>query len=144
MQDLIVIKIKHNFSAKAEDVFNSFVKKENALKWIKLSGNVKSVEINPVIGGKFLIIDLRDGEEVKTWGYYKAIEKPNRLSFSFFATEEDEKEDNSLVDIKLKDTEKGCNMLFTYSMSSDWKEYEKQTKNAWQDIISKIDLSLKQ
>lgn len=69
MNKSIQIKVEHKFKASAEKVFDAWLKPELARKWMSLTefngckADVRTVEIDARVGGKFKFSDMRNGEE---------------------------------------------------------------------------------
>lgn len=145
----IKIKVNYEFSSPAEEVFDAWVKPEILREWygeIEMSPGIKTdvrnVEIDARVGGRWTFSDMRGEKEAVHWGYYKAIDRPNKLVFSFFTSEEEEKEDNSTVTILFTPTNEGCRVELTYEMSAQYAEYKEQTERGWTKMLKTIDKHL--
>ena len=144
-QNNIEVKVVHEFSSTAEEVFDAWIKPEILREWYSIiemsSGtkmDVRKVEIDARVGGRWTFSDMREGGEAVHWGFYKVIDRPNKLVFTFFTSEEEEKEDNSTVTMVFTPTKKGCRVELTYEMGAQYAEYTKQTEHGWVTMLTAI------
>ncbi len=101
---------------------------------------LRRVEIDPVVGGKFVFSDSREGSEA--WGYYRALERPGRIVFSWFVSPEEEEEDNSTVTLEIMPEGAGCVVAASHEMSDEWADYIAQTAEAWRSMLEAIETAL--
>ena len=98
---------EHRFAALApEAVFDAWTKPVALKAWMTLhlrerepDAEVTRVDVDAVPGGRYHFADSRDGSDA--WGYYKVLQRPQKLAFSWFVSPEEEAEDNSLVTIEI-------------------------------------------
>ena len=57
-----------------------------------MSGEMKRVEVDARVGGKFFFSDMRDAGEAKHWGTYRVLDRPRKIAFTWIvdASQEDE------------------------------------------------------
>jgi uncharacterized protein YndB with AHSA1/START domain len=79
------VTVTRHFSASPERVFDAWLGPQTADKWLFATptGRMVRVEIDARIGGRFVIVDRRNGEDVEHSGEYLEIDRPHRLSFTF-------------------------------------------------------------
>lgn len=142
MPGMIEVKVAHQFSASAEQVFDAWLQPDSARQWMiaslksmGLEGDVRRVEIDARVQGKFTFSDMRDGNEAVHWGYYHEISRPHRLVFTWFTSEEEEQENASLVTLVITPLEQGCRATITHSMDARYEEYIPQTENGWGTLL---------
>ena len=82
-----------------------------------------------------------DGEAVH-YGYELKIDRPRTLVFSWFPSEEEEQEKNSLVTLTLEPLGSGCRVTLVHRMNIRWAEWVPQTEKGWSLMLQQIALSL--
>ncbi|WP_210278296.1 SRPBCC domain-containing protein [Phyllobacterium myrsinacearum] len=82
MVETVKARVSHRFKASAERVFDAWLDPEVAHRWMQqpFPGmgpmDVKRVEIDPRVGGRFTFSDMRDDGEAVHWGCYREIDRP--------------------------------------------------------------------
>lgn len=109
MTKSIEAKVVYRFSASAMNVFDAWLNADLVTLWMKdalrnmgLSGEIKQIEIDPRLGGRFLFSDMRDTGVAVHWGSFLIMDRPLNLAFTWFTNEEDEKENSSVVTLKIQ------------------------------------------
>lgn len=145
MKGMVEAKVTHHFKAPAERVFDAWLDPTMVRSWMSLPSpvlgtmDVRRIEIDARVGGRFTFSDMRKGGEAVHWGFYREIDRPRRLVFSWFTSEEEEEEDSSVVTLTIEPTEEGCVATIVHSMNEQWAEYVKQTEKGWDSLLSQID-----
>jgi uncharacterized protein YndB with AHSA1/START domain len=103
---------------------------------------VTSIEIDPVVGGRYRFAGQQDGQQSDAWGYYRELDPGRRLIFTWFVDEGEEKEDNSTVTLELEPVGTGTHATMSHEMDSRWAEYAPQTANAWRSMLKAIEDTL--
>jgi uncharacterized protein YndB with AHSA1/START domain len=86
--DTVEAKVVHEFKASAERVFDAWLDPVMARAWMErpVAGmrafDVRRVEIDARVGGRFTFSDMREAGEAVHWGYYKEIDRPRNTSCS--------------------------------------------------------------
>lgn len=141
----IQITVTHEFNSPAEKVFDAWLSPDSVRKWWGLIDtafgqlDVRRVEIDAKVGGRYTFSDMRPEGEVTHWGTYKVIDRPNKLVFTFFTSDEEELENNSLVTLTFTPTTNGCRVDLHYDMDAKWAEYIAQTENGWKQMLLAIE-----
>jgi uncharacterized protein YndB with AHSA1/START domain len=95
--------VTHHFKASAERVFDAWLDPSMVRNWMSLPSpllgamDVRRIEIDARVGGRFTFSDMREEGEAIHWGFYREIDRPRRLVFTWFTSKEDEDEDSSVV-----------------------------------------------
>ncbi len=135
------VRVSRQFEFPAERVFNAWLIPSEASKFLFATptGHVVKIEIDPRVGGKFTIVDKRDGQDVEHVGQYVEISRPKRLSFTFsvpkFSAEA------TRASIELNSLAKGCELILTHEGVRD--EFAARTRDAWTKMLEALDASLR-
>jgi uncharacterized protein YndB with AHSA1/START domain len=126
-------------------VFDAWLDPSMVRSWMSLPSpllgamDVRRIEIDARVGGRFTFSDMREEGEAIHWGFYREIDRPRRLVFTWFTSKEEEDEDSSVVTLSIEPTEDGCVATIVHSMDAKWAEYVKQTENGWDSLLRQID-----
>ena len=101
--------------------------------------DVRRIEIDPRVGGRFTFSDMREAGEAVHWGFYREIDRPRRLVFTWFTSPEEEEENTSVVTLTIEPTGDGCVATIVHSMDAQWVEFIKQTERGWHSLLTQID-----
>lgn len=148
MSERVEAKVTHTFRASAERVFDAWTDPAKVRAWMSLqstllgSMDVRRVEIDLRVGGKYTFSDMRAEGEAVHWGTYREVDRPGRLVFSWFTSEEEEADDNSLVTLEIEPTGDGCIASISHRMDAQWADYVTQTENGWKSLLSQVETLL--
>ncbi|MGH6978452.1 MAG: SRPBCC family protein [Brevundimonas sp.] len=145
MSDTVAATASHDFSSLTADaVYDAWTDQGLFRKWMERhlgerdeDARVTRVEADAVVGGRFDLADTREGSEA--WGYYRVLERPERIAFTWFVSPEEEAEDNSLVTISIVPQGKGCAVTVSHRMDAEWADYVERTADAWKSMLEAID-----
>lgn len=96
------------------------------------------VEIDARVGGRFVFVDRRDGEDVEHTGEYLEMERPKRLVFRFVVPKFSPVFTRVAIDIVPAGA--GCELTLVHE--GVLPEYEKRTRNGWKMILDALTASL--
>lgn len=135
------VEVAHTFTASAERVYRAWLDPLLVQKWFGPSlGETLPVEIDAKIGGKFRIVQVRDGESVGHSGEYIVLERPHHISFTW-ATDDDE--GYSEVHVQISSVDGGSSVRLVHIIDEQWKEYVDKTRQAWAAMLTEIDTLLR-
>ncbi len=128
------VRVTRAFDVPAERVFDAWLDPHQAAKFLFATetGIMKKVEIDARVGGRFCIVETRDGVDVEHLGEYLEIDRPHRLRFSFgghpFPA--------TYVTITLTTTAQGC--LLELVHEGVWQDYEHRVIEGWTGILNNL------
>ena len=144
--ETIEAKTVHEFKASAERVFDAWLDPIKVRSWVAqaVPGHApfRYPENRDRRKGRRQVHLLGHARRWRggAWGYYLEIDRPRKLVFSWFTSEEEEQENKSVVTLTIEPIAKGCRATIVHSMDERWAEYLKQTETAWGSMLRKIDM----
>jgi uncharacterized protein YndB with AHSA1/START domain len=86
----IEVTVNRRFTVPPERVFDAWLDVKTVREWMALPFaalggrpvDVRRVEIDPRVGGRFTFSDMREHGEAVHWGTYLEIDRPKRLMFT--------------------------------------------------------------
>ncbi|UYO01086.1 MAG: SRPBCC domain-containing protein [Devosia sp.] len=144
----VTAEARHRFASLTPDqVFAAWTDPALLRQWMVVhlretepEAQVTRIQVDAVVGGRYCFADSRDGSEA--WGYYKELERPHRIAFSWFVDPAEEQEDNSLVTLRIEPEGAGSIVYASHEMSDEWTDYLEQTGRAWASMLEAIDQAL--
>lgn len=150
MTSKIEARVTHAFRISPEQVYEAWLTPLLVRRWMAaalqemgLAGDLRRVEIDPHIGGKFFFSDQRGELEAKHWGTYLELEPARKIVFTWIVSENDEA-DPSRVTITLPPQEQGCLVTLVHQMDSQWAEYVPRVEASWSRMLRHIEALLEQ
>jgi uncharacterized protein YndB with AHSA1/START domain len=137
-----IVRVTHRFDASAERVFDAWLDPKTAGRWLfaTATGQMVRVEIDARIGGQFIIVERRNGEDVEHRGEYLDIDRPRRLVFTFGVPKYSSETTRVSVDIVPRDT--GCELTLTHE--GVLPDYVERTSAGWTEILGRLAANLAQ
>lgn len=134
----VVVRVTRRFGASPERVFDAWLDPAKAGKFLfaTATGQMVRAEIDARVGGRFVLVDRRDGEDVEHTGEYLEIDRPRRLVFTFSVQKYAQHSDRVIVEIVPLET--GCELTLTHEMSPDRAEYRSRTEAGWTTIVDSL------
>jgi len=125
-------RLTRHFDASPERVFDAWLDPEKVGKFLFATedGEMVRVEIDPRVGGRYSIVDRRDGEDVEHTGEYLEIDRPRRLVFTLQVPKYSETVDRVTVEISRAGT--GCELTLTHEVTPEWAD---QVEEGWTAIL---------
>jgi uncharacterized protein YndB with AHSA1/START domain len=136
--------VTHRFTASAERVFDAWLDPAMVRIWAAQPSpgrdriDVRRVEIDARVGGRFTFSDMRAEGEAVHWGYYQEIDRPRRLVFTWFTSEEEERTETSVVTLTITPLADGCEATIVHRMHAKWAAYVPQTEKGWGAMLGQI------
>ena len=130
------LRVTRRFDASAERVFDAWLDPATAGGWLFSAdgGEMVKVAIDARVGGHFVLIDCRDGEDVEHVGEYLEIERPDRLAFSFAVPKYSSV--HTQVTVELQRDGDGCMLTLTHEgVLPEWSD---RTREGWAMILNHL------
>jgi uncharacterized protein YndB with AHSA1/START domain len=145
-ETLATAKVTHRFAASPERVYDAWLDPAKVRAWMSaalkgwgLSGEMKRVEIDARVGGKFFFSDMRPDGEAKHWGTYRVLERPRKIVFNWIV-DESQDEDLSVVTITIEPD--GAGSLVTIVHEKIFVSYLERVEMGWSAMLRNIDALL--
>ena len=129
-----IVKVTYSFSASPKRVFDAWLNPETTGQWLFTTptGKMVRVEIDPRVGGRFVLVDRRNGEDVEHTGEYLEIDRPRRLVFTFGVPKYSPL--FSKVTIEVEPAAQGCDLTLTQEQVP--VEYLSSSEKGWTGILA--------
>ncbi len=139
--DRVTIKVAHAYAHAPEKVFDAWLTPAQAAKFLFATptGRMVKAEIDARIGGGFLFVDRRDGQDVEHVGEYLEIERPRRLVFTFGVPAYSAEMTRVTVEIAPR-PDGGCDLTLVHE--GVLPDYAQQTKGGWTMILESLEKAL--
>lgn len=127
------LRVSRSFRATPERVYDAFLDPVVAGQFMFATpaGEMVRVEIDARVGGRYVFVDRRDGQDIEHTGEYLELDRPRKLAFSFSAmgSEPDR------VEITIAPADEGCEVTLRHAMRPEWAEYQERTEQGWATIL---------
>jgi len=132
----VVLQVKRKFSASPERVFDAWLDPKIACRFLFATpgGQMVRTDIDARVGGKFVLTDRRDGQDIEHVGEYLEIDRPRRLVFSFGVPKFSP--DMSVVKIDIVPVGTGCELTLTHEKVLP--EWASRTREGWGKILDAL------
>lgn len=126
------IRLTRRFDASPERVFEAWLDPGKAGRFLFATetGEMVRVEIDPRVGGRYSIVERRDGEEVEHVGEYLEIDRPRRLVFTLEVPRYSEMVDR--VSVEIIPAGGGSELTLAHEVSPEWAD---RTEEGWSAIL---------
>ena len=136
-----IVRVTRRFEASAERVFDAWIDPKTAGKWLFATptGVMTRCEMDARAGGKFVLVDRREGEDVEHVGKYLEVDRPRRLVFTFTVPKYSPQE--TLVTIEIVPDGEGCELTLRHErVLTEWAA---QTEQGWKTILDALNAMLR-
>ena len=132
------IRVSCRFEAPAERVFDSWLDPETAGLWLFATpdGEMRRVAIEPWAGGRWEIVEARNGEEFVHTGTYEAVERPERLVFTLAVLNYGPEEER--VKIAIASAGEGCDLTLVQTRRSGAPATAEQIERGWSHVLAAL------
>ena len=135
-------RVERPFEARAETVFDAWLDEQTAGEWLFRTpgGHIVRVAIDGQIGGRYEIVERRDGEEVLHTGVYeeldRQVERASRLVFTLQVPKYSPHSERVRVDIV--PSYEGCELILAQSVSDGAPATPEQIEQGWKAILDAL------
>lgn len=128
----VEFRMTRRFDASPERVFDAWLDPDKAGRFLFATpeGEMVRVEIDARVGGRYSILERRDGEDVEHIGEYLEIDRPRRLVFTLQVPLYSEEADR--VTIEVAPAEGGSELTLIHEVSPEWAD---QVEGGWTLIL---------
>ncbi|HEU0052090.1 MAG TPA: SRPBCC domain-containing protein, partial [Longimicrobium sp.] len=128
-------RVTRRFSASAERVFDAWLDPSRLGKWLFATptGEMVRVEVDARVGGRWVLTERRDGEDVEHTGEYLEIDRPRRLAFTLVVPKYSKDVDRVEVDIVALDGG-GCELTLTHEMAGR-DDFAEGARQGWGMVL---------
>jgi two-component system cell cycle response regulator DivK len=132
------VAVMRRFEAPPEAAFDAWLDPASVGAWLFATPDGESVrvEIDAQVGGRYEIVERRDGEDVLHTGRYEAIDRPERLVFTLAVPLYSEHEDR--VTIVVRPDGDGCELTLSQTRSPDAPASAEQIERGWSHILAAL------
>lgn len=138
MQEKIQLQVKRRVKVIPDRVFGALTDPKRAKNFMFATekGKMVQVEIEPKLGGKYLFVEQRDGEDVVHKGLITRLEPPRLLEFDL--TVEQYSEHTGRVRIEIESLGHWSEVVILHEMHSDFADDLKIMEAGWKDILERL------
>jgi len=130
------LTVKHRYAASADRVYDAWLDPEKVRRFLytTATGEIVRCEVDARVGGKYTIVDRRNGADVLHEGTYLELERPNKIVFTVRVPKYSSDEDG--VTIEIEPLASGCELTLTTQIADDWAD---DTQRGWAMILDVLD-----
>jgi len=131
----VSVTVERRLAAAPERVFDAWLDPESLGRWLFATpeGAMERVEVDPRIGGRFLVAERRGEELAEHHGEYVALDRPRRIAFDFWTSFSEER---TRVTITIEADGEGS--LLSLRHDGVWADYEERTQKGWAMILENL------
>jgi uncharacterized protein YndB with AHSA1/START domain len=142
-EEHLEVSVHHRFRQPAERVFDAWLDVRLARRFLFSTdtGEMVRCDIDPRVGGRFVLTDRRPEGDVEHTGEYLVIDRPRKLVFTFGIPAASPSFDIVTIEIT-PESDGGCTLQLTAEMQPEWKDYADRARQGWRQIIAALDEAL--
>jgi uncharacterized protein YndB with AHSA1/START domain len=131
--------VTRSYPSSPERLFGAWLDPEQAGRFLFATpgGEMIRVEIDPVVGGRFTIVERRDGKDWEHVGEYVEIDRPRWLVFRFGVPAISPGMDRVTIAVDGL-AEGGCRLTLTAEMAPEFAEFEERSRAGWTMILESL------
>ena len=122
-------RVTRRFTASAERVFDAWLDPKTIARWFAVGlGEMRRIDVDPRLGGRFSWVQRRGDVDVDHVGEYLELDRPRRLVFTWGVLPD---APDSRVVIDIAPLDDGCELTLVHEMPSQWQEFAPRSTDAW-------------
>jgi uncharacterized protein YndB with AHSA1/START domain len=127
------IRVTRHFTVSAERVYDAWLDAKVAARWLFATptGQMVRAETDPRVGGTFVFVDRRDGQDEEHVGEYLELDRPRRIVFTFAVPRHSKEYTTVTVDIVPNGG--GCDLTLTHD--GVLPDFESRTVQGWTRML---------
>jgi len=135
----ILIRRKYEFTP--EQVFDAWLNPAALGRWLFATptGVMLKVEVDPRVGGEFVVIEQRGETRAEHFGKYLELDRPRRIVFAF-ATDRESKP--TTVTLAIAPVAGGCELTLSHPIAPEWAAYTDRARAGWTRILEGLAATL--
>jgi len=135
-------RVSHRFTAPAERVYDAFLDVSTARRFLyaTATGEIVRAELDPRVGGTYVLTDRRNGADVEHTGTYLELDRPRRIVFTMFVPGYSTSPDR--VQVEIAPIDGGCELTLTHEMTPEYGPYVDATVRAYGDHLQRLEAVL--
>jgi uncharacterized protein YndB with AHSA1/START domain len=150
MAEAVTVRVTHRYNVAADRVYDAWLTPSVAGRFLfaTRTGNVLHCEIEPRVGGHFVVTDRRptaDGEEsffdAQHRGTYVELERPHRIAFDFAVEPSPAGQTTRVVIDVVPLGSAMCDLVLTHTLGDDEtaKVMADRTRQGWTTMLAQLD-----
>jgi uncharacterized protein YndB with AHSA1/START domain len=138
----ITLTVSHTYTASPCAVYDAWLNPEIAKRFLFATeeGRVIRADIEPRVGGHFLVIDRRPTGDAVHYGVFLELRRPRRMVFCFSVAEHDHNADR--IQIEIEQLAEGTQLTLSHEMCAEWAQFEEQTRQGWVHVMRGLEREL--
>jgi len=135
------IVVRRSYPFPAERVYDAWLDPVSLGQWLFATpaGVMKRVEVDPRVGGEFVVAEQRGEILAEHFGRYLELDRPRRI-VSEFAT--DRSTPASPVEITIVPRSGGCELTLRHVLDPQWLSYAEKVRGGWTTILESLGKTL--
>jgi uncharacterized protein YndB with AHSA1/START domain len=141
----IQARTSRRLAAPPEQVFDAWLDPSAIRTWLGaalrefgLPGDVRHVAVDARAGGAFTLSDMRTDGIAVHWGTYLVVDRPRELGFTWFTTEEEERENASAVTLTIAADGAGSAAVIVHELHPRWEPYVERVERSWGSMLEHV------
>jgi uncharacterized protein YndB with AHSA1/START domain len=135
----VSVTAERRIAAQPEAVFDAWLDPDGIGRWLFATpdGVMERIEVDPRIGGRFLVAERRGQDLAEHHGEYVALDRPSLIAFDFWTSFSEER-----TRVTVTIAADGDGALLTLRHDGVWADYEDRTQKGWAMILENLARSL--